>query len=158
MSQGKRLEELPAVVVQEIEPLFFEMHTGYLTDTDFVVRLEKITSEQADAVISPIVESVAEGNAEIRKSFHRILWLQNREDAPKPYLDEIKLEYNNIKDIYRKMYRHISAEEIREKLVLVLYSIGYKNALALSRLRQRILHYVAVVKSSGDEVTSTLIV
>ena len=92
---------------------------------------------------------MAEGNVEIINSFHKMLELQNREGAPKQYSDELKLEYNNIGDTYRKIYKHLSDQEIEEKLELVFYNIEYDNALALSRLRQRILDYVVVIKS-GD--------
>ena len=148
VSQNRRLEDLPASVLQKIEPIFSEIYRGYLADADFMARLEKITSEQVDAIIFPIVESMAEGNIAIRKSFNKMLELQNREGAPKQWLREIRLEYDNIKDIYRQIYRHLVEIEIKEKMDIVYYNIEYRNALALSQLRQRILAYIDIVKSS----------
>ena len=159
-SHGKRIEEVPKDVFQKIETIYLpESIPGYLTNQDFRDRLRKITKEQADTIIAPIIETITDGNDEIRKSFNILmklkmynLKLEQLELGTHHFLDEIQDEYYEVISIFNKVYSHLSKEHIEYKLTFFTNSI-HNHAIAISGLRQRILDYLNVI--AIDDVTTS---
>ena len=152
-SQGKKLEDVDIGMLRKKKTISVEGIHGYLTDPDFITRLGKITPEQADAVIAPIVESIAQGNDDIRRVFYEIIELQNK-NTKGSHVKEIELAFDGVEDIYKKAYKHLSSEEILYKVNYFYKNIVDYNVFALTGLRQRMLDYAAVIKGTGDEVTT----
>ena len=133
------------------QPVYME----YRIDPAFISRLEKITPEQIDAVLAPII--ALDDDEELQKIFDKLVMLANignvEEDGGR-YLQTLLgiSEFTELEHL-RRIHQHLSEGDAYQKLTRVTNQVDYHSAVAIGGLHNRIAQYAAIARGTAPHLS-----
>ncbi len=125
-----------------------QVYREYRIDLDFISRLEKITPEQIEVVIAPII--ALDGDEELQKIFDKLITLANVGDVGEGGGRYLQASLGNSEfaelEHLRRIHLHFPDGDAYQKLTRITNQVDYRTAVALGGLHNRIAQYAALAR------------